>query len=189
MYHQQGINTSFPFTYWTTPAPNNELRWTHPLLEGGGKGRCGGSIGKVWWLNGSTSDCSPAVPGSNPVPPQPTADCQSSGGLPPGMALGWGLTSTRGDRGENYEKCQKHIKKKKTSATWRRDSDFKLTNTPEVELTCSWGKSLRYFTSQQEDRTGDCSVSFLYEDFRWTLKKILCQPPPWFPCHFIYTIM
>ncbi len=44
--------------------------------------------GKVWWLNGSTSDCSPAVPGSNPVPPQPIADCQSSGGLPPGMALG-----------------------------------------------------------------------------------------------------
>jgi hypothetical protein len=44
--------------------------------------------GKVWWLNGNTSDCSPAVPGSNPVPPQPTADCQSSGGLPPRMALG-----------------------------------------------------------------------------------------------------
>jgi hypothetical protein len=36
--------------------------------------------------------------------------------LPPGMALGWGLTSVRGDRGENHEKwtagCQKHIKKK-----------------------------------------------------------------------------
>jgi hypothetical protein len=56
--------------------------------RGGSTGRRGGSIGKAWWLNGSTSDCSPAVPGSNPAPPQPTADCQSSGGLPPGMALG-----------------------------------------------------------------------------------------------------
>jgi hypothetical protein len=51
-------------------------------------GRRGGSIWEAWWLNGSTSDCSPAVLGSNPAPPQPTADCQSSGGLPPGMALG-----------------------------------------------------------------------------------------------------
>jgi hypothetical protein len=50
--------------------------------------------------------CSPAVPASNPAPPQPTADCQSSGGLPPGMALCWGLTSVRGDRGENYENAK-----------------------------------------------------------------------------------
>jgi hypothetical protein len=62
----------------------------------------------AWWLNGSTSDCCPAVPGSNPASPQPTADCQSSGGLPPapGMALGCGLTSVRGDGGENYENAK-----------------------------------------------------------------------------------
>jgi hypothetical protein len=59
---------------------------------------------EAWWLSGSMPDCCPAVPGSNPVSPQPTADCQSSGGLPPGMAFGWGLTSVRGNRGENYEK-------------------------------------------------------------------------------------
>jgi hypothetical protein len=58
----------------------------------------------AWWLNGSAPDCCPAVLGSNPVSPQPTADCQSPDGLPPGMALGWGLTSVRGDRGENHEK-------------------------------------------------------------------------------------
>ncbi len=62
-------------------------------------------------------DCCPAVPGSNPASPQPTADCQSPGGLPPGMALGCRLTSVRGNRGENYEKeplvRKKHIKKKK----------------------------------------------------------------------------
>jgi hypothetical protein len=51
------------------------------------------------------SDCCPAVPGpgSNLASPQPTADRQSPGGLPPGMALGCGLTSVRGNRGENYE--------------------------------------------------------------------------------------
>jgi hypothetical protein len=59
--------------------------------------------GREWWLNGSMSDCCPAVPGSNPASCQPAADCQSSGGLPPGMALGCGLTSVRGDRGENDE--------------------------------------------------------------------------------------
>ncbi len=59
---------------------------------------------EAWWLSGSVPDCCPTVPGSNPAPPQPTADCQSSGGLPPGMALGCGLTSVRSDRGENYEK-------------------------------------------------------------------------------------
>jgi hypothetical protein len=76
-------------------------------------GRCGGSMGKVWWLNGSALDCCPAVPGSNPASPQPTADCQSPGGLPPGMALACELTSVKGDRGENYENTKKHIKKKK----------------------------------------------------------------------------
>jgi hypothetical protein len=35
---------------------------------------------------------------------QSRADCQSPGGLPPGMALGCGLTYARGDRGENYKK-------------------------------------------------------------------------------------
>jgi hypothetical protein len=59
---------------------------------------------EAWWLNGSTPDCCPAVLGSNPVSPQPTADCQSPDGLPPRMALGRGLTSVRGDRGENHEK-------------------------------------------------------------------------------------
>jgi hypothetical protein len=69
--------------------------------------------GKVWWLNGSALDCCPAVPGSNPASPQPTADCQSSAGLPPGIALACELTSVRGDRRENYEITKKHIKKKK----------------------------------------------------------------------------
>jgi hypothetical protein len=69
---------------------------------GGLMGRCGGLIGKMWWLNGSAPDCCPAVPGSNPASPQPTADCQSSGGLPPRIALCCELTSVRGDRGENY---------------------------------------------------------------------------------------
>ncbi len=59
---------------------------------------------EAWWLSGSAPDCCPAVPGLNPVSPQPTTDSQSSGGLPPGMALGCGLTSVRGNRGENYEK-------------------------------------------------------------------------------------
>ncbi len=59
---------------------------------------------EAWWLSGSAPDCCPAVLGSNLASPQPTADCQLSGGLPPEMALGCALTSVRGDRGENYEK-------------------------------------------------------------------------------------
>ncbi len=59
---------------------------------------------EAWWLNGSAPECCPAVLGSNPASPQPTADCQSPDGLPPGMALGCGLTSVRVDRGENHEK-------------------------------------------------------------------------------------
>jgi hypothetical protein len=35
--------------------------------------------------------------------------------LPPGIALGCELTSVRGDRGENYAKTKKHIKKKKNN--------------------------------------------------------------------------
>ncbi len=59
-------------------------------MAGGHGGSMAGVVAqwRAWWLNGCTSDCSPAVPGSNPAPPQPTADCQYSGGLPPGMALG-----------------------------------------------------------------------------------------------------
>jgi hypothetical protein len=80
-------------------------------------GRHGGSIREAWWINGSVPDCCPAVQGSNLVSPQPTADFQSPGGLTPGMALGCGLTSVRGNRGENYKNeplvRQKHIKKKK----------------------------------------------------------------------------
>ncbi len=60
--------------------------------------------------------CQTVVLGSNPASPLPTADCQFPGGLPPGMALGCGLTSVRGSRGENHENeplvRQKHIKKK-----------------------------------------------------------------------------
>ncbi len=66
---------------------------------------------EAWWLNGSAPDCCPAVLGSNPVSPQPTADCQSPDGLPPGMALGWGLISVRGDRGENHEKMNRWFAK------------------------------------------------------------------------------
>jgi hypothetical protein len=43
----------------------------------------------MWWLNGSSPDCCPAVPVSNPASPQPTAD-----------------------RPSNYENTKKHIKKK-----------------------------------------------------------------------------
>jgi hypothetical protein len=67
-------------------------------------GRRGGSIGETWWLNGRVPDCCPAVSGSYPASPQPTADCRSPGGLPPGTALVRGLTSVRGNRGKNYEK-------------------------------------------------------------------------------------
>ncbi len=49
--------------------------------------------------------------------PKPTADSQSPGGLPPELALGCGLTSVRGNKGEIYKNevlvRQKHIKKKK----------------------------------------------------------------------------
>jgi hypothetical protein len=44
------------------------------------------------WFNGSAPDCCPSVPGSNPASPRSTADCQSPGGLPPGIARGCGLT-------------------------------------------------------------------------------------------------
>jgi hypothetical protein len=71
------------------------------------------ALWKAWLLNGSAPDCCPVVSGSNSASPLPTADCQSPGGLPPGIALGCKLTSVRGDRGENYEKCQKHKKEKK----------------------------------------------------------------------------
>jgi hypothetical protein len=82
-------------------------------------GRHGGSIREAWWINGTVPDCCHAVPGLNLVSPQPTADCQSPGGLTPWMAIGCWLTSVRSDRGENYKYeplvRQKHIKKKKNN--------------------------------------------------------------------------
>ncbi len=94
---------------------NRSYRKNQQESQEGSVGRCGGSMvaGKVWWLNGSALNCCPAVPGSNPASPQPTADCQPPGGLPPGMALGCELTSVRGDRGESYENTKNRIKKKK----------------------------------------------------------------------------
>ncbi len=87
----------------------------HKFVVGGMVAQCerlGGSMWEAWWLNDSVPDCCPAVPGLNLASPQPTADCQSPGGLTPGMALGCELTSVRGNRRENYENellvCQKH---------------------------------------------------------------------------------
>jgi hypothetical protein len=78
---------------------------------------------RTWLWSCSAPDCCPAVPGSNPASPQLTADCQSSGGLPPGMALRCRLTSVRGDRGENMRNellvRQKHIKEKKNDVRYR----------------------------------------------------------------------
>jgi hypothetical protein len=88
----KNLKTSFIYTRNTVV----DLRIYPDLLAG--------KFWEAWWLNGSAPDCCPAVLGSDPVSPQPTADCQSPDGLPPGMALGWGLTSVRGDRGENHEK-------------------------------------------------------------------------------------
>ncbi len=80
------------------------------------------STREAWWLNGRMSDCCSAVLGLNLAPPQPTADCQSPGGLPPGMALGYRLTSVRGNRGDNNKNeplvRQKQIKKKKWGSRW-----------------------------------------------------------------------
>jgi hypothetical protein len=74
-------------------------------------------LGRAWWLNGSAPDCCPAVLGSNLESPQPVADCQSLGGLPPGMALGCKMASVRCNRGENYKNYllvrQKNMKKNK----------------------------------------------------------------------------
>jgi hypothetical protein len=43
---------------------------------------------ELWWLNGSMPNYCSAIPGSNLASSQPTADCPSPGGLPPGMAIG-----------------------------------------------------------------------------------------------------
>ncbi len=82
-------------------------QWEAWWLKGGvvALGRRGGSR-EAWWLNGSAPDCCPAVPGSNP------ADCPSPGGLPPGMALGRGLTSVRGNRGKKLCKMDRWFVKK-----------------------------------------------------------------------------
>jgi hypothetical protein len=79
---------------------------------------------EAWWLSGSTPDCCPAVLGLNPVSPLPSADCQSSSGFPPGVALAWGLTSVRGDRGEKIMRNeplvrQKYTKKKNVFQVFR----------------------------------------------------------------------
>ncbi len=78
---------------------------------------------EAWWLNGSAPDCFPAVSGLNPESPQPTADCQSPGGLPPGMALSCRLSSVRGNRGESYANeplgRPKHKNKNKTASCQR----------------------------------------------------------------------
>ncbi len=88
---------------------------------------------EAWWLSGSAPDFCPAVPSSHPASPQPTVDCQSYCGLPPGMALGCGLTSVRGDRGENYEKWtagsaktyqKKNISYISESVNWNSIIDF-----------------------------------------------------------------
>jgi hypothetical protein len=41
------------------------------------------TILRLIFLSNKIQSCCPAVPGSNPASPQPTADCQSTGGLPP----------------------------------------------------------------------------------------------------------
>jgi hypothetical protein len=71
---------------------------------------------EAWWLSGNAPHCCPAVPESEFSVSLAHSWLPSSGGLPPGMALGCGLTSVRGDRGENYEKWtvsspKKYIKK------------------------------------------------------------------------------
>ncbi len=80
------------------------------------KGKYDGQTWEAWWLNGIAPGCCPEAPGFNPMSPQPTADYQPPGGLPPGMVLGCGLTSVSGNRGENYENeplvHQEDIKKK-----------------------------------------------------------------------------
>jgi hypothetical protein len=57
-----------------------------------------------WWLAGRAQDCCLAVPGSNPAFPQPFADCQFLGGLPPGTILRRRLSSMRGDIGRKSRK-------------------------------------------------------------------------------------
>ncbi len=98
---------------------------------------------EAWWLSGRAPDCCPAVQGSNPASPQPTAECQSSGGLPPGMALGCGLTSARDDRGEIMRNeplvRQKHEEKKKErgSHLWenrRSLQDFRSSSRPSYKI-------------------------------------------------------
>ncbi len=81
--------------------PGKDLDYSAASCNDYTAGRHGDSW-EAWWLSGSTPDYCPAVPGSNLASPQPTADCQSPGGLPPGMAPmapGCGLTSVRGNRG------------------------------------------------------------------------------------------
>ncbi len=93
------------------------------------KGRRGGSrggvvaLGEAWWLNGSAPGCCPAVPGSNPASPQPTADCQSSGGLPPRNGTWLRADLCEGQQRKNYKNeplvPQKITKKKKKKNSFK----------------------------------------------------------------------
>ncbi len=65
------------------------------------------------WLNGSAPDCKSVVLGSNPVPPQHTANSVSP---EVGSHLGWHSTvcwPLRGGRGTYTQKTHKNIKEKK----------------------------------------------------------------------------
>jgi hypothetical protein len=90
LLHKWRLPMVLPGVYSSIPTAFNKI---HLCI-----GRVGGMVDQreawwifteAWWINGSIPDCCPAVPGSNPVSPQPTADCQSPDGLPPGMALGY----------------------------------------------------------------------------------------------------
>ncbi len=85
------------------------LRWRHGgffgvvVAQAEAWWRCGGSSGgmvaqgggvvaqvEAWLLNVSSPDICPAVLDLNLASPQPTADCQSPGRLPPGVHLATG---------------------------------------------------------------------------------------------------
>ncbi len=85
--------------------------------------------GKVWWLNGSTSDCSPAVRIRYLPSPQQTANllegCHLGWHLAEGWPL-WGMTEEK-----IIKKCQKHIRKKNDLFSWiTPDSSFLLLPAP-----------------------------------------------------------
>jgi hypothetical protein len=95
------------------------------------------------WLRARLLFCSPRF--ESGVSPS-TADCQSPSGLPPGMALGCGVTSVRGNRGENYKNellvRQKHIKKKIIHTI----SHPTILNTSTLLLRCQYLSSRSFLT-------------------------------------------